>query len=1153
MRTESLRRILVSVSLILTFIFSTAFIPTPALADAVIDWPGKPGGAIPGIYNVVQGQTFLLRHRLAWDEPDVPGFYLVAIWWDYFGDNAWHFTLISAVAYFDNDGDNLPDPGVALIDNTVSTADNGTRRSIAVTNAAGNDNDGIFNVDITLRTAGPDGTPHRPTDNHPIYYTILQSLESVPASAVAPAPVTVRVLGRSVAVVISPAYQSGLPGTTLSYTVTVTNTGSLSDSYNLTASDNAAPSWNPTVSPTSLTIAAGDNATATLSVTIPESVVPCTGDNITVTATSQGDPNVSDNDTCIAHAAIVRGVRLFISPIYRENLPGGTLNYVVRVFNTGNVEDNYALENLDNEGWTLTLDDALLTIPPQENRTTTLGVVIPENAVPCTKDNITITATSTENTEVSAENSCIAHVKVLRGVSVSISPSHRSDVPGATLSYTVTVTNTGNVADSYNLTISDNAIPSWNPTVSPTFLTIAAGGSDTATLNVTIPENVVAYTEDNITVTATSTENAEVSAENSCIAQALAVRGVTVSVLPTYQENLPGGGLTYNVIVTNTGNIVDNYALTVSDDAGWGPTIFPISLAITPGTSDNAALSIIIPENAVICTRDNITVTATSTENAEISAEKSCVAHAAKRGVEVLISPSYQENQPGGALVYNVIVNNTGLLDDNYILSVMDNAGWGPIVSPTSLVVPAGENGLATLDVNIPLTAVPSTVDNIRVTATSQEDNTISASDTCLAHAVVIKAETTTMIYPTADVYAFGGYQTGYSRTQLKFDISSIPSGSTILSAKLWLYRLAVENWDGGIVLNRVDNQVWGETITASEFDNQAPTNEENQAGKFMSHGWDYLDVKNQLDVDYGAGHENASFRLRWANDNGDEPSVGIDDGRFLVINSEFDKLALVLSSSEYNGINPYLEITYTPPYAVSASISPNYGSGLPGEVLSYTVTVLNTGNLDDNYVLAVSDNAGWGPTISPTSLAVVSGSLGEATLNVTIPGNAAPCTKDNLIVNVTSTSDPTVSASSSCVAHRLKAEFGLATLYKISLNLDVYLVNGSRLVLKFYTYANAYQAESLIWSSATPAHVVLFENVPHPENKPVEKARLVLTDEVGVEIATLATFTVTRDILVSRVVAIYVLEWPFASLPKRDVLAKELTDIYMKWPYAPY
>ncbi|GAI68390.1 unnamed protein product, partial [marine sediment metagenome] len=55
-----------------------------------------------------------------------------------------------------------------------------------------------------------------------------------------------------VKVLISPAYQSGLSGSVLDYTVTVKNTGEYEDNYDLTKSDNAG--WSPTVSPTLLTV-----------------------------------------------------------------------------------------------------------------------------------------------------------------------------------------------------------------------------------------------------------------------------------------------------------------------------------------------------------------------------------------------------------------------------------------------------------------------------------------------------------------------------------------------------------------------------------------------------------------------------------------------------------------------------------------------------------------------------------------------------------------------------------------------------------------------------------------------------------------------------------------------------------------------------------
>jgi len=294
--------------------------------------------------------------------------------------------------------------------------------------------------------------------------------------------------------------------------------------------------------------------------------------------------------------------------------------------------------------------------------------------------------------------------------------------------------------------------------------------------------------------------------------------------------------------------------------------------------------------------------------------------------------------------------------------------------------------------------------------------------------------EVRTVIYPTADVYAFGGY----SRTQLKFDISSIPLQGRILSAKLWLYRLAADGWDGGVTLNRVDDQLWSENITASQFDGQTLTNGENYASKFTTHGWDNLNALNQLDVDYSAGHAYTSFRLRWANDNGSEPSIGVDDGRFLAIESESDNLEIVFYSSEYNGRDPYLEVVYIPPYAVSVSASPSEQSGLPIENLSYTVTVRNTGNLDDNYILTASDNSGWGPTVSPTSLFVASGSTGEATLTVNVPENAKFCTVDNITVTATSKSDNTVSDNAWCLAHAAMVrgvEISISPSYQSGLN----------------------------------------------------------------------------------------------------------------------
>ncbi|MEA1904357.1 MAG: PKD domain-containing protein [Candidatus Hadarchaeota archaeon] len=275
-------------------------------------------------------------------------------------------------------------------------------------------------------------------------------------------------------------------------------------------------------------------------------------------------------------------------------------------------------------------------------------------------------------------------------------------------------------------------------------------------------------------------------------------------------------------------------------------------------------------------------------------------------------------------------------------------------------------------------------------------------------------------IYPSADIYAFGEYGEGYSRSQLKFDISSIPPGSSIVSAKLWMYRLVAGNWDGNIALYRVENQVWGEDITENEFDAQTLTDGENHAGKFMSHGWDYLNMLTQLKVDHKAGNPYTSFRLRWADDNGGEPSIGIDDSPLLAIESGYDNLHIVFYSSELNGGEPYLEVTYIQPYGISVSISPSDNSGLPAQTLNYTVTVANTGTLDDNYDLTVSDTWGWGDNIllDNTLLVIPENENRTTTLHVTIPENAIGCTSNVITVTATSQGNDNVSDNASCIAH---------------------------------------------------------------------------------------------------------------------------------------
>jgi len=180
-----------------------------------------------------------------------------------------------------------------------------------------------------------------------------------------------------------------------------------------------------------------------------------------------------------------------------------TTALVVLVVLPRNVEDNYGLTVIDNENWGPTLDNSSLSIPAGEDQTTTLSVHIPENAIGCTRDNITVTATSVENENGSDNASAIAHLGNVCAVEVSISLPYQEGKNGDNLYYIVTVHNTGNITDSFLLTHIPDGWP--DITIVPDQVgPIPPFGTGNATLIVNIPENEPSCTEKEIVVIAES-------------------------------------------------------------------------------------------------------------------------------------------------------------------------------------------------------------------------------------------------------------------------------------------------------------------------------------------------------------------------------------------------------------------------------------------------------------------------------------------------------------------------------------------------------------------------------------------------------------------------------------------------------------------------
>jgi len=241
----------------------------------------------------------------------------------------------------------------------------------------------------------------------------------------------------------------------------------------------------------------------------------------------------------------------------------------------------------------------------------------------------------------------------------------------------------------------------------------------------------------------------------------------------------------------------------------------------------------------------------------------------------------------------------------------------------------------------------------------------------------------------------------------------------------------------------------------------------------------------------------------------------------------------------------------------VAVSISPTYQGGVPGATLVYIITVKNTGDLMDSYTLTVGDNSGWGLTLSENTLTIPAGENRTVTLSVAIPFGEV-CTFDNILVTAPSMADNAVMDTDECFAHLGRAKLGLYIKwcygFMLGTDLSLYLREDSRnLVLKFYTYGYVYEGENIIWSGATPEHVVFSEVVPHP-TKPREKperVRVVLTDEENNEVQTISSFVTTRSALMSALLDFY-MRWPYVNVENRVCIMCMIVEIFMNWPYAP-
>jgi len=159
-------------------------------------------------------------------------------------------------------------------------------------------------------------------------------------------------------------------------------------------------------------------------------------------------------------------------------------------------------------------------------------------------------------------------------------------------------------------------------------------GVRVVTVSVHVPEGAAYRAKDVITVLVRSQGDPTVSSSASCVAYASTpFRRVYASIYPQCKSGVPCTTLTYSLTVRNLGNGVDSYVLSVSDTAGWGPTLSTYLLEGVESFGVRVVtVSVHVPEGAAYRAKDVITVLVRSQADPAVSSSASCTAYASSLG-----------------------------------------------------------------------------------------------------------------------------------------------------------------------------------------------------------------------------------------------------------------------------------------------------------------------------------------------------------------------------------------------------------------------------------------------------------------------------------------------------------------------------------------
>jgi hypothetical protein len=300
--------------------------------------------------------------------------------------------------------------------------------------------------------------------------------------------------------------------------------------------------------------------------------------------------------------------RLEVSPLndVRFGSPNTTVTYTVQVTNAGFLTHT-GLIDIRGNTWPMTSAQTSLVMLPGQSRPLVVSTTIPPNSPVGAVDAMTVTFRSTDG--VLQATARLVTVNGLYGAITSSHPeAHQAD-PGATVTYTIQITNIGVLTDTFDLSSSGNT---WPVQLSTTSLTnLPPNGSAAFDVSVSTPANGLAGSREVSPIAISS---------RGSLGFLSTVAYLTTTINPVYgfallptalsQAGVSGQVVTYSVRLTNTGNVTNTFAAAVGG-ALWPASVLSTSGPLAPWSSVSVPIQVNIPPGLGKWVSDTATLTIT--------------------------------------------------------------------------------------------------------------------------------------------------------------------------------------------------------------------------------------------------------------------------------------------------------------------------------------------------------------------------------------------------------------------------------------------------------------------------------------------------------------------------------------------------------------